>query len=213
MRTLLRVRTCLLVGLVAVCAACATPRNRTLYFGLERLPNPDPARTTCTLEVVDRREFSEHLADASLPSVGQAAGEIPRSRIYGRKWNANGEPTGNVLLNEPITMEQMIGEALANGLRESGIAVVPRQGEGATELDVEILRGWGWSIENPLWSKTHFDVKVRVRGPFAPFRGEGLTFEARGEQTGGNAASWSWFSSMNQGLLSLRRQIEEATAP
>jgi hypothetical protein len=124
-------------------------------------------------EVVDARAFQPRSYAVWTPSVygTSSGGEADRGRIIGRRQQGKG---GNLRLPEGRSVEGLVADALASGLRRAGARVV--DAPGAAPIRAEIVELWTWDRVAGLNAVPSFEfwTRVRVRGDVAPFRAGGI---------------------------------------
>jgi hypothetical protein len=100
--------------------------------------------------VIDERRFEENPSDPSIPSLKKgrryALDAEGRASAVARKRNGFGRAIGDIVLNPPQTVETLTRDLVRTGLGRRGYTVVDAADapDGATTLDVRIVRFWSW---------------------------------------------------------------------
>lgn len=156
---------CLALGLLlgaALLGGCATTRSEL------RISEPAPAQARASSpdrpvavirSVRDERVFEQAPDEPSTPSLGfegadKATAEA-KLRAIGRKRNTFGKALGDVFLQDGQTVESVVRENLAAGLRDAGYEVRDDAGPRTPALvvDARIKQFWAWM--NPgFWAVT-----------------------------------------------------------
>lgn len=207
----------LAVIVIAALTGCATS---PLVVGPSVTASANPVQGTAVRidQVVDARVFLNASGDLATPTLDQSESgdEGYKARIIGRKRNANGNTAGGVLLPPNMTTASLVGNAVAEGFRESGYRVlVPGDAgyEQAVPVKVRVLQFWAWYARN---LRTYISMvkissraEIRLEAPLPAFReGKTLAIEVTNVREG--ASELVWQEIINRGLGELAGSVKSS---
>jgi hypothetical protein len=183
-----RAAACALVVLCLLLGGCATTRSELRVAaptdtGGETVANAE-LPTLFLREVVDQRVFEEAPKDPSIPSLGfggamSATAEV-KARAIGRKRDTWGKAMGDILLEEGQTVEHLVRDTVAAGLRQAGYTLSETADNGAISVDVAILKFWSW-FQPGFWALTlHANIHIEMNWAG---RNEALQFTIAAQQS------------------------------
>lgn len=160
-------------GVLVLLSGCATSRS---YLRLD-LPQAQAAsadgKAAVIDKVVDQRVFESDPGDPSTPSLKKgsryALDPEQRKLAIARKRGGFGHALGDVLLENGQTVETIMHDIVADGLRQQGYRVV-RSGVApadAVHINVAIRQFWAWFTPG-FWAATieaRLDTLVSFDGP------------------------------------------------
>lgn len=208
----------LLVAMCAVLTGCATSRSEIKLGAPAATPvaevNPN-APVAVIRTIKDDRVFQQAPSEPNIPSLGfegaaQASAEI-RERAIGRKRNTYGKALGDVLLEKGQTVEGVVRENLAAGLRQAGFQVKTEKEapDAPVTIDVSIGNFWAW-FQPGFWAiKLHAEVStnLKVNGASSPTR-----VAVQREESMQIATDSSWMEVIGKALESYRLEVAKVAA-
>ena len=108
---------------------------------------PSKGKVVVIRTVKDERRFEESPSSPSTPSMDGGASKASadeKARAIGRKRNGYGMALGDVLLQPGRTVENVMKDSLAAGLRAAGYDVRDSATPGAILVDARIRKFWSW---------------------------------------------------------------------
>jgi len=182
---------------------CATSRG-ILDVPLPASQNLGSGPAVRIASVVDARGFERNPSDPSIPSLkgGEIQDRAITTRAIARKRNGYGKAMGDILLPEGRAVTEIVGAAVARGLREGGYRVLASGDAGfdeAAPIDVEIRKLWMWFTPGFWAAHLEFRSAIGLRGPIPPL--------AAGAEVPGYvrlatqaATTGAWTNTLNKGL-------------
>lgn len=143
--------------LTALCIAlvgCATSRSE-IKLSEPAVPatsaSPAKNKTVLLRNVTDERVFEEAPSSPSTPSLGfegsaKSAAEI-KARAIGRKRNGFGKALGDVLLENGMTVSQVMRKNLKSSLQQAGFKVAENAADAGSSpivMDAHVKKFWAW---------------------------------------------------------------------
>lgn len=143
--------------LIAVCVAlagCATSRSE-IKLSEPAVPAitsaPAKNKTVLLRNVTDERVFEEAPSSPSTPSLGfegsaKSTDEI-KARAIGRKRNGFGKALGDVLLENGMTVTQVMRKNLKTSLQQAGFKVADTAADAGSApiiMDAHVKQFWAW---------------------------------------------------------------------
>ena len=195
----------ILLGLALASLAGCANNGITPELTAGRLDNPSDGIPVRLGEIRDLRRFQNSPSRTFVPSLqGDLEDFALRSRAVGRATNEARRPAENIVLDPPLTVESLVGEAAARALREAGYRVLGPGSFGydeAIELELEINRLWMMQNLPPMPPHARVDIQIRIVGALFGFE-RGIDVEAYRKVSGGG---------MNRGLFrqALERGLDE----
>lgn len=144
--------------LAAICVAlvgCATSRSE-VKLSEPAVPATAAAtasknKTVLLRSVTDERVFEEAPSSPSTPSLGfegsaKSADDI-KARAIGRKRNGFGKALGDVLLENGMTVRQVMRKNLTASLQQAGFKVTENAADAGSSpivMDAHVKKFWAW---------------------------------------------------------------------
>ena len=145
-----------LLAVSIVLTGCATSRSEIKLSE----PSSDAAtkaavasknKTVLLREVLDERVFEDAPASPSTPSLGfegsaKSTAEV-KARAIGRKRNGFGKALGDVLLENGMTVSQVMRKNITTSLQQAGFKVAANAadaGEAPIVIDAHVKKFWAW---------------------------------------------------------------------
>ncbi|HZL29498.1 MAG TPA: hypothetical protein VFC54_00345 [Pseudolabrys sp.] len=173
-----------------------------------------PVRIT---EVRDRRQFSTHPPDASMPSLGDEAdigNPAITTRAIGRKRNGYGMALGDIVLPEGSTVPGLVRDAARQALAARGYRVVEANSPDyarTPSLALDINQFWTW-FSPGFWQITlRFDALIRMKGNMVAAPNDPAHGHAEEDAFSGVESNWQ--EVVQAGLKDLVRAMEANIAP
>lgn len=210
-----RTRSWLVIVLVAlsslVAGGCALSRSEVkLSAPAMDAGAPASGPVVVIRSVKDERTFEQAPRDPSTPSLGgegaSGASADLKSRAIGRKRNTYGQALGDVVLEPGRTVEGVVRENLAAGLRKAGYAVRDAGSAGSSPifLDVRIRRFWAW-LTPGFWAitlRSNVETTITISGG-----NSAVDVSVTAEQSGMAATDTSWIEVVDNALRLYREQV------
>lgn len=193
-----------LTGLALLAGCASTGVVPTLEAGLAENPNEGVAVRFD--EIVDERRFGDFHGVRLVPTLtGDETDFDRRSRAIGRTNLANGRPGANVFLEPGRTVQSIVADSMARGLREAGFRVLAEDDpgyEGAVPLSIAIEQLW--MMKSPPSASPYVlaDVRARLSGQL-PGLEVGATFESDGKVVRGGYSRAMWRQALDKALADL----------
>ena len=209
---MLKARYSILPITILFCSGCALTRGE-LDIRVDLPANPPEGPTVWVAPPTDDRTFEHRPRRPSIPSLKKGEINDPSitSRAIARKRNSFGKALGDILLPEGRTVQELVREAVVQGLRTSGYRVTmgDTPGDSAQKVNTSINKLWAWM--NPgFWTiGIEFEAELTLTG----LPGQSYTvLKASHERRGMAAGSGAWRRVISEGIDELVFKIRKAAA-
>lgn len=214
-------------------SGCLGLTRSVVNLEVDTVANPTTHKVVVLEDVTDKREFrvaavgegsGASLTRAFLTGLYTAKprhGNLPsvetyedfknpniRARAIGRYHGGYGNPFGNILLPEGMTVAGIVRTVLQTALREAGYRVVKKDdpsSKGAPVYSAEVENYWAWSTGDAI----QFQASIKLGGDW-PSDGRRSKFHSSVSESSLLFTDDSWQSTIKKGNARLREELKFA---